>query len=223
MISSAKLAQLIDHTNVHADATEEDIERLCKEAVKYNFFSVCVTPTNISLARKFLRGYDIGICSVVGFPLGTHTPQIKASEARESIQKGASEIDMVMNIGQLKSGRDELVREDIQGVVDAVDGKIVKVILETAFLVPEEKVKACLIAKNAGANFVKTSTGFGGLTGATVEDVRLLKDTVGSDMGVKAAGSIKDLETAMQMIDAGADRIGTSSGVQIMEESNKIN
>lgn len=222
MISTSKLAQMIDHTNVKGDATEKDINTLCSEARRYDFSCVCVTPTNVILARKLLTGCDVGVCAVVGFPLGVQTPKTKAFETMEAISRGASEIDMVMNIGGLKSGREELVREDIQGVVEAASGKTVKVILETALLTDEEKIKSCLIAKKAGANFVKTSTGFGGLSGATVEDVTLMRRTVGTEMGVKASGGIRDLKTARAMIDAGATKIGTSTGVQIMEEGLKM-
>jgi deoxyribose-phosphate aldolase len=220
MIPPKEMAQMIDHTNVKGDATEEDIKKLCSEALHYNFACACVTPTNVKPARKILAGSDVGVCVVVGFPLGVQTPKTKAFETMEAVSKGASEIDMVMNIGGLKSGREELVKEDIQGVVEAAGGRTVKVILETALLTDEEKVNACLIAKNAGADFVKTSTGFGGLSGAIVEDVALMRKTVGPKMGVKASGGIRDLKTALAMIDAGATKIGTSSGVQIMEEIN---
>ena len=218
MISPEELARMIDHTNVKGDATEDDIKQLCSEALKYNFASACVTPTNVVLTRKLLKYSDVKVCAVVGFPLGVQTPKTKAFEAMEVVSQGASEIDMVINIGGLKSNREELVIEDIQGVVESAGGKIVKVIIETALLNYDEKVKACLIAKKAGADFVKTSTGFGGLSGATVEDVTLMRKTVGSKMGVKAAGGIRDLNTALAMIDAGAARIGTSTGVQIMKD-----
>lgn len=217
MISAHKLAQMIDHTNLSPDATEEDIKRLCEEAKEYKFRCICVNPTNVPLAVDNLRGFDVSVCVVIGFPLGAQTSKIKAFEAKEAVQGSASELDMVMNIGHLKSGKEELVGKDIRGVVESAEGRIVKVILETALLTYQEKIKACLIAQQAGANFVKTSTGFGGLTGATVEDVKLLRETVGRDMGVKASGGIRDLETALKMMDAGANRIGTSSGVQIME------
>lgn len=217
VISTGELARMIDHTNVRADATEEDVNRLCDEALQYGFGCVCATPTNVPLAVNNLKDSDVGVCAVLGFPLGTQTSKTKAFEAREAVEQGASEMDMVMNIGQLKSGEDEQVALDVQSVVDAADGKIVKVILETALLTYDEKVKACLIAKKAGADFVKTSTGFGGLTGATVEDVALMRKVVGKDMGVKAAGGVRDLGTALKMIDAGANRIGTASGVQIMK------
>ncbi|MBE2900541.1 deoxyribose-phosphate aldolase [Methanothermobacter thermautotrophicus] len=211
-----ELASLIDHTNVRADATVDDIERLCREAVSYGFRCAVVTPTNVRLAAELLEGTDVMVCSVVGFPAGVSTSRVKALEASEAVENGAEEVDMVMNIGAMKSGDGDLVYRDIKGVVDAA-GVPVKVILETAYLTDKEKVEACLISKEAGAAFVKTSTAYGGLAGATVEDVMLMRKTVGDDMGVKAAGGIRDIETALAMIDAGADRIGTSTGVQIIE------
>lgn len=218
MISNEEIAKMIDHTNVKGDATEDDIKKLCSEALQYNFASACVTPTNVVLTSKLLKYSDVKVCAVIGFPLGVQTPKTKAFEAMEVVSKGASEIDMVMNIGGLKSDREELVKEDIQGVVKSAGDKIVKVILETALLTDEEKIRACVIAKKAGADFVKTSTGFGGLSGATVEDVSLMRKTVGSKMGIKAAGGIRNLKTALAMINVGATRIGTSTGVQIMED-----
>ena len=218
MLSPTELARMIDHTNVKPDATEEDINKLCSEAKQYNFACACVTPTNVIIAKKLLQGSDVQVCAVVGFPLGVQTPKTKAFETMEAVSKGASEIDMVINIGALKSGREELVKEDIDGVVEAAAGRTVKVILETALLTDHEKVRACLIAKKAGADFVKTSTAYGGLAGATVEDVTLMRKTVGPEMGIKAAGGIRNLKTALEMIDAGATKIGTSTGVQIMEE-----
>lgn len=217
MVSAYELAQMIDHTNLRPDATEEDIKRLCHEALEYKFRCVCVNPTNVPMAVDTLEGSGVGVCAVVGFPLGAQTSKTKSFEAEEAIGWGAFEVDMVMNMGLLKSGKEELVGLDIQGVVESSKGRIVKVILETALLTYQEKLKACLIAQIAGAHFVKTSTGFGGLPGATVEDVKLLRETVGEDMGVKASGGIRDLETALKMIEAGANRIGTSSGVHIME------
>ena len=211
-----ELASLIDHTNVRADATRDDIERLCMEAIRYCFRCAVVTPTNVRLAAELIEGTDVTVCSVVGFPAGVSTPRVKALEASEAVENGAEEVDMVMNIGAMKSGDAGLVYSDIKGVVDAA-GAPVKVILETAYLTAEEKVEACLISKEAGAAFVKTSTAYGGLPGATVEDVMLMRKTVGDEMGVKASGGIRDLETALAMIDAGADRIGTSTGVQIIE------
>jgi deoxyribose-phosphate aldolase len=218
MISNEEIAKMIDHTNVKGDATEDDIKKLCSEALQYNFASACVTPTNVVLTSKLLKYSDVKVCAVIGFPLGVQTPKTKAFEAMEVVSKGASEIDMVMNIGGLKSDREELVKEDIQGVVESAGDKIVKVILETALLTDEEKIRACVIAKKAGVDFVKTSTGFGGLSGATVEDVSLMRKTVGSKMGIKAAGGIRNLKTALAMINVGATRIGTSTGVQIMED-----
>jgi deoxyribose-phosphate aldolase len=218
MISKEEIAKMIDHTNVKGDATEDDIKKLCSEALQYNFASACVTPTNVVLTSKLLKYSDVKVCAVIGFPLGVQTPKTKAFEAMEVVSKGASEIDMVMNIGGLKSDREELVKEDIQGVVESAGDKIVKVILETALLTDEEKIRACVIAKKAGADFVKTSTGFGGLSGATVEDVSLMRKTVGSKMGIKAAGGIRNLKTALAMINVGATRIGTSTGVQIIED-----
>lgn len=220
MISRDELARMIDHTNLRPDASGEDIEKLCREAETHNFRCVCVNPTNTVLAVDYLQGSDVGVCTVVGFPLGAVTPEIKAFEAKDAVDSGASEVDMVMNIGMFKSGEREEVARDIQGVVVASQGMTVKVILETALLTYREKVDACLIAKMSGVDFVKTSTGFGGLTGATVEDVTLLRETVGEDVGVKASGGIRDLAITLKMIHAGANRIGTSSSIQIIEAFN---
>jgi deoxyribose-phosphate aldolase len=217
MISIEELAGMIDHTNVQRDATEQDIQILCQEADDYDFSCVCVTPTNVALARELLENSDTEVCVVIGFPFGVQTPHAKAFEAEEAVESGASELDMVMNIGALKSGHLSLVQADIAAVVGAARGRVVKVILETALLTREEKITACQLARDAGAHYVKTSTGFG-VDGATVEDVQLMRDTVGLEMGVKAAGGIRDLETAIAMIDAGASKIGTSTGVQIMED-----
>lgn len=217
-MSHDNLAEIIDHTNLRADASKIDVERLCDEAKLFNFKCVCVNPINVQLALQSLEGSKTGVCTVIGFPLGAITTGSKIYEAREAALQGASEIDMVMNIGQLKSGKKEIIRKDIQGVVAAAEGKVVKVILETALLTTQEKVEACLIAQDAGADFVKTSTGFGCLKGATVNDVELLRETVGENMGVKASGGIRDLKTALAMVKAGANRIGTSQGVSIMKE-----
>lgn len=214
--SPDELAKMIDHTNVRRDATENDIRKLCDDAKKYGFVCACVTPVNVALSRKLLEGYDVKVCAVIGFPFGINTPKTKAFEAREAIENGAQEIDMVMNIGALKSGHNDLVKEDINGVVKAADNNIVKVILETGLLNEEEKVRACLIAKEAGADFIKTSTGFG-VSGATLKDVTLIRKTVGPDMGIKASGGIRDLKTTLDMIEAGATRIGTSTGLQILK------
>ena len=217
MISIEELAGMIDHTNVARDATHEDIETLCQEADYYNFSCVCVTPTNAALARELLENSSTEVCVVIGFPFGVQTPYTKAFETEEAVKNGASELDMVLNIGALKSGHYSLVQADIAGVVGAARGRVVKVILETALLTNDEKITACQLAREAGAHYVKTSTGFG-VNRATVEDVKLMRDTVGLEMGVKAAGGIRNLETALSMIDAGASKLGTSTGVQIMEE-----
>ncbi|GAB4317764.1 MAG: deoxyribose-phosphate aldolase [Methanobacteriaceae archaeon] len=191
---------------------------MCDEAVLYGFSCACVTPTNLPLAVQILKDTNVGVVMVVGFPIGVQTPETKAFETRQAVEEGVDELDMVMNIGALKSGRDDIVEKDIGSVVNAADDKIVKVILETALLTKEEKVRACLIAEAAGAHYVKTSTAYGGLSGATVEDVKLMRATVGPDVKIKAAGGIRDLETAQKMIEAGADKLGTSTGVQIIEE-----
>lgn len=216
-ISIEELAGMIDHTNVQRDATDEDIKVLCHEADDYNFSCVCVTPTQVVLAQELLDNSDTQVCAVIGFPFGVQTSHAKFFEAEEAVNNGASELDMVMNIGALKSGHHSLVQADIAGVVNAAQGRVVKVILETALLTDDEKITSCQLAREAGAHYVKTSTGFG-VGGATVEDVLLMRDTVGMEMGVKASGGIRDLETTLNMIDAGASKIGTSTGVQIMED-----
>lgn len=211
------LAAIIDHTLLKPEATKDQIVKLCEEAMEFGFASVCVNPTYVSLAAGLLKDSPVKVCTVVGFPLGASTPLVKAVEARDAIAAGAREIDMVINVGALKSGDDDLVGREIRAVVEAARGRaLVKVILETALLTNDEKVKACLIAKAEGADFVKTSTGFGP-GGATVEDVRLMRKVVGADMGVKAAGGIKTLETARAMVEAGASRIGASASVAIVK------
>jgi len=217
-LKRVQLAGLIDHTNLKPDATDNNIIRLCTEARSYGFKAAVVNPGNVRLAAKLLDGSDVAVCSVVGFPLGATTPQAKTFEAEEAIRNGASEIDMVANIGALKSGRLGDVRLDIESVAAAVKGKgmILKVIIEACFLTNEEKVNICLLAKDIGVDFVKSSTGFA--EGAKVEDIRLIRKTVGSSMGVKAAGGIRSYSDAMIMIEAGASRIGTSSGARIIEE-----
>ncbi|NLG79708.1 MAG: deoxyribose-phosphate aldolase [Firmicutes bacterium] len=211
------LAAIIDHTLLKPEATKDQIVKLCEEAMEFGFASVCVNPTYVSLAASVLKDTPVKVCTVVGFPLGASTPLVKAVEARDAIAAGAREIDMVINVGALKSGDDDLVGWDIRAVVEAARGRaLVKVILETALLTNDEKVKACLIAKAEGADFVKTSTGFGP-GGATVEDVRLMRKVVGADMGVKAAGGIRTLETALAMVEAGASRIGASASVAIVK------
>jgi deoxyribose-phosphate aldolase len=214
---SASLSSMIDHTLLKPDATEEQIKKLCKEARENKFASVCINPHYVPLAVECLRGSDVKVCTVIGFPLGASTTRTKVAEAKEVVENGAGEVDMVINIGALKSGDIDAVRNDIESVVIAVkDRALVKVIIETCLLTDEEKVKACQIAKMAGADFVKTSTGFS-TGGATVEDVKLMRQVVGSEMGVKASGGVRSFATAMEMIKAGANRLGTSSGVAIVK------
>jgi deoxyribose-phosphate aldolase len=214
--ASDGLASLIDHTLLKPDAAREDIERLCREAAQFHFASVCVNPNWVPLCRDLLRGSGVKVCTVIGFPFGSHLPDVKAYEARRAVEQGAEEVDMVINIGALKSKDYATVEKDIAGVVDAV-GKntVVKVILETAMLTREEKIMGSSLAKAAGADYVKTSTGFGG-GGATVEDVRLMRETVGPEIGVKASGGIRTKEDVEAMVAAGATRIGASAGVKIV-------
>jgi deoxyribose-phosphate aldolase len=216
----ADIARLIDHTLLKPDATRDDIRKICLEALKYGFASVCVNPWNVSQAAELLRGSEVRVCTVVGFPLGATLPQVKMFEAEEAIKLGAQEIDMVINLGALKSKLDEAVEADIRGVADASHrgGAICKVILETGMLTTEEKVRGSLAAKNAGADFVKTSTGFGA-GGATVEDVRLMRAVVGGELGVKASGGVRSLEDVQKMVEAGATRIGASASVKILEQA----
>lgn len=208
---------MIDHTILKANASEEDVLKIIEEAKKYEFFSVCVNPYWVALAHEKLAGTKVSTCTVIGFPLGANTSEVKAYETKDAIANGADEVDMVLNVGAMKSKQYKKVLKDIQAVVQAADGKaLVKVIIETALLTDEEKIKACEMAKEAGADFVKTSTGFS-TGGATVEDVKLMRSTVGPDMGVKASGGIHNKEEAQAMVDAGATRIGTSAGVAIMD------
>ncbi|MGX7272204.1 MULTISPECIES: deoxyribose-phosphate aldolase [Enterococcus] len=212
-----EINQMIDHTILKADAKEEDVLRIIEEAKKYEFFSVCINPCWVALAKEHLAGTSVDVCTVIGFPLGANTSEVKAYEATDAINNGATEVDMVINVGALKSKQYKKVLKDIQAVVDAAKGKaLVKVIIETALLTDEEKIKVCELAKEAGADFVKTSTGFS-TGGATVADVKLMRETVGPDMGVKASGGIHNEAEAQAMIEAGATRIGTSAGVAIME------
>lgn len=211
-----KLNKYIDHTLLKPDASQEQIETLIEEAKKYDFASVCVNPTWVNFAAQALKATDVKVCTVIGFPLGANTPELKAFETSDAIQNGANEIDMVINIGALKSRNFDFVERDIRAVVEAAKGTLVKVIIETCLLTDDEKVKACQIAQKAGADFVKTSTGFS-TGGATVEDVALMRKTVGPDMGVKASGGARSYEDALAFIKAGATRIGASSGVAIME------
>jgi deoxyribose-phosphate aldolase len=214
--ASDGLASLIDHTLLKPDATREEVEQLCREAAQFCFASVCVNPNWVPLCRELLRGSGVKVCTVIGFPLGAHMPDVKAYEAKRAIEQGAEEVDMVLNIGALKSKDYSLVEQDIHGVVGAASGRaIVKVILETALLSHDEKVMGCTLAKAAGADFVKTSTGFGG-GGATVEDITLMRETVGPEMGIKASGGVRTKEDAEKMVAAGATRIGASAGVKIV-------
>jgi deoxyribose-phosphate aldolase len=215
------LAHMIDHTLLKPDATQDQIAQLCFEARKYGFASVCINPTWVQLCAKLLEGSQVKVCTVIGFPLGATAPEVKVFETQNAISHGASEIDMVINIGALKARDLELVAKDIRGVVTAshARGAIVKVIIEAVLLTDEEKTIACLLAKEAGADFVKTSTGFAS-GGATVHDVALMRKTVGPEMGVKAAGGVRTYEDAENMIKAGATRIGASAGVKIIQGSS---
>ncbi len=213
------LARYIDHTALKPDTREGDIIKLCREALEYKFASVCVNPAYVKLAYSFLQGTEVKVCTVVGFPLGASTKEAKAFEAAQAIENGAAEVDMVINIGALKSGKMDLVEEDIRAVALACKGKaLLKVIIETCLLTEEEKVAACELSGRAGANFVKTSTGFS-TGGATAADITLMRRCVGTEMGVKASGGVRDLETALKMIEAGATRIGASASVSIVNES----
>ncbi len=225
-IKPRDMAKMIDHTNLNPTATVEDIKKLCKEAKEHEFASVCVNPIYVPLSAKLLEESSVKVCTVIGFPLGANTTETKSFETRNAIKNGAQEIDMVMNIGAYKSGAYEIFKSDIKAVVDATKTAgvtsdiIVKVILETCYLDEEEIVKACEIAKDAGVDFIKTSTGFGSY-GARIEDVSLMRKTVGRDVGVKASGGIKNFEDALNMLDAGANRIGASSGVEIVTDEKE--
>ena len=218
--AAGPVAGMIDHTLLKPDATRSDVEKLCREAAEFRFATVCVNPTWVAYAATRLRGTGVGVCSVVGFPLGATTPDVKHYETRRAIFDGASEIDMVINIGALKSGDLETVERDIQAVTTPChEANVVsKVIIEAALLTDEEKVSACTLSKAAGADFVKTSTGFAS-GGATAADVALMRRVVGADMGVKAAGGVRDYEGLKAMVAAGATRIGASAGVRIVQES----
>lgn len=212
------LAKFIDHTLLNPDATKEDIDMLIEEAIEHQFYSVCVNPHWVSYCYKRLKDTDVKVCTVIGFPLGATVTKVKAYEAIKAVQDGATEIDMVINVGALKSKNDDFVQSDIESVVDAVDGKaLVKVIIETSLLTKDEKVRACQIARDANADFVKTSTGFSG-GGATAEDIALMHRVIGNDMGIKASGGIRNKDIANQMIQAGATRIGASSSINIIKE-----
>ena len=211
-----KLNKMIDHTILKADAKRKDVLKYCEEAKEYDFMSVCVNSCNVKIVKKELEGSDVKVCCVVGFPLGAMATETKAFEAKYCVDNGADEIDMVINIGALKDENYDYVKKDIEEVVKASNGKVVKVIIETCLLSDEEKKKACELAKEAKADFVKTSTGFS-TGGATVEDVKLMKSVVGDKLKVKASGGVRTKEDAMKMIEAGADRIGASSGINIVK------
>jgi len=213
--SPAQLASFIDHTLLKADATAEAIEKLCQEAMEHHFHCVCVNGSRVAQAYHLLEDHDTQVAAVVGFPLGAMDSDAKRFETEAAVDNGAQEIDMVLNIGKLKDGDDQFVLREIRDVVEAADERIVKVILETCLLTRDEIVRACELARQSGAHFVKTSTGFGS-SGASVQDVKLMREVVGQDFGVKAAGGIRDTEIALAMIKAGANRLGTSSGVAIV-------
>lgn len=207
--------KMIDHTILKADATEQAVEKVCQEALANDFASVCINPFWVKKTADLLAGSDVKVCTVIGFPLGANTKEVKAFEAKQAIQEGAQEVDMVINIGALKSGLTEIVLADIKAVVEAAGSTLVKVIIETALLTDEEKVLVCKLAVEAGAEYVKTSTGFS-TGGATVDDVALMKQTVGDKALVKASGGVRTKEDAEAMIKAGASRLGTSNGIQIV-------
>ncbi|MCK9216387.1 MAG: deoxyribose-phosphate aldolase [Firmicutes bacterium] len=220
-INKEELASYVDHTGLKPDLITDDIEKLCNEAVKYSFASVCINPCYVSIAKEFLKDSKVKVCTVIGFPLGTTTTEVKVLEASQAIKNGAAEIDMVLNIGALKEEKFDYVEKDIKAVCESCKGKaLVKVIIETCLLNNDQIIKACELAVSASADYVKTSTGFS-LSGAKESDVVLMKETVGKSIGVKASGGIKDLNTMIKMIKAGATRIGTSSSVSIMKEKIK--
>ncbi|MGL5382768.1 MAG: deoxyribose-phosphate aldolase [Culicoidibacterales bacterium] len=211
-----QLNKLIDHTILKPETVQSQVEMICEEALAYDFASVCINPTWVKLASTLLAESDVKVCTVIGFPLGANTPEVKAFETKDAISNGAQEIDMVINIGAAKAGNWELVERDIRAVVEAANGTLVKVIIETCLLTDEEKVQACLASVAAGADYVKTSTGFS-TGGATIADVQLMRETVGPDIGVKASGGVRSYEDMEAMVSAGATRIGTSSGVLLMQ------
>ena len=215
MMNRNKIAKMCDHTLLKAFAEEKQIEVLCREAVENKVASVCVNPCYVAKAAQLLKGSDVRVCTVIGFPLGANTSDTKAFETRDAISNGAEEVDMVINVGALKSGHMDLVYEDIKAVVDAAAGVLTKVIIETCYLTDEEKREVCLLAKKAGADFVKTSTGFG-TGGATAHDVRLMKETVGDSMKVKASGGMRTYEDVLPVLEAGADRLGVSATLEIL-------
>ncbi|AJD91509.1 deoxyribose-phosphate aldolase [Jeotgalibacillus malaysiensis] len=213
----SNIAKMIDHTLLKPEATKEQITNLCEEAAEHGFMSVCVNPYWVKLSSELLQTTDVKVCTVIGFPLGASATETKAFETKQAIEDGATEVDMVINIGALKSGDFDTVKQDIQAVTAAAKGKaLTKVIIETSLLTEEEKVKACELAVEAGTDYVKTSTGFSG-GGATPEDIALMRKTVGPDLGVKASGGVRSAEDAQAMIDAGATRLGASAGIKIIQ------
>lgn len=209
--------KLIDHTLLKPDASIEAIEKLCEEALKYDFASVCVNPGFVPLCAKLLKGSNVKVCTVIGFPLGATLPSVKVYETKEAVREGADEIDMVINVSQLKAKNDAYIYQEIKDIKAACDGKLLKVIIETCLLTDEEKVRACELSVKAGADFVKTSTGFS-TGGATAEDVALMRKTVGPHIGVKASGGVRTHEDMVEMVKAGANRIGTSNGVKLLQK-----
>lgn len=220
---NTEVAHLIDHTLLKPDATIQQIAQLCHEALLYNFASVCVNPSHVKQAAQLLKNSDVKVCTVIGFPLGATSTAAKTFETQQALSDGATEIDMVINVGALKGGDDTLVAQDIAAVANAAHrgGAILKVIIETSLLTDDEKMRACVLSKQAGADFVKTSTGFSG-GGATIEDVALMRKTVGPGLGVKASGGIRNLADAKNMIAAGATRLGASAGVKIIKEAQSL-
>ncbi|MEJ8554388.1 deoxyribose-phosphate aldolase [Tepidibacter sp. Z1-5] len=218
-----ELSKYIDHTVLKAQTTEDDVKKVCKEAKEYGFFSVCINPSYIEFSKEQLKGSDVKVCTVIGFPLGANTSEVKAFETIDAIKKGADEVDMVINIGALKDKKYDYVQNDIKAVVDAADGKaLVKVIIETCYLTDEEKKIACELAKKAGTDYVKTSTGFG-TGGSTPQDIKLMRETVGANIGVKASGGVRSTEDAKAVIDAGASRIGASASISIVTGNKDSN
>ncbi len=216
LLMNVQLAKMIDHTLLKPEATEEGVRKLCEEAKEYNFATVCINPSYVALAKKMLEGTEVGITTVIGFPLGANTSTVKAFETNEAIENGATDVDMVIHIGALKDRRYDYIKQDIEAVVKAANKRaIVKVIIETSLLSDDEKEKVCLIAKEAGADFVKTSTGFS-TGGATREDIMLMRKTVGSEMGVKASGGVRNAQDAESVVQAGATRIGASASIAIV-------
>lgn len=212
-----ELAKMIDHTILKPEAGSGEVKKICEEAAKYGFASVCINPCNVDLASKLLKGSSVKVCTVIGFPLGANTSTVKAFEAKEAVENGAHEVDMVINIGRLKDKDYDYVKNDIKAVVESVLKKaLVKVIIETCLLTDDEKVIACKLAKEAGADFVKTSTGFS-KSGAKAEDIKLMRETVGKEMGVKASGGVRTYADAVKMVEAGATRIGASASIAICE------